>query len=210
MKVIEDFTNKNNEDDKATVLEKVNKYKNVDDLSFEYLNDFDIMVMDRRVTSNTTTLRRINTFKVLVFGGNYNGIISYGKGSGHNGQLAMKNALENFKQNLIAINLDMINTLPQGIYSKFGKHEITLFPRQRFNSWGGRVFASMIQMAGIHHCKFQVNYDKPSPYNLVYCFMKLFTQNTTPKLLAEEKGIKLFETVLSRRPATIDNHFGMF
>ena len=210
MSLLKDFQMKNKEEENLSVLERAAKYRLKDELTFEKMGDFDMMIMDRRVTTNTTSLRRINSFKVLIYGGNYNGIVGYGKGRGHNGQIAMKNAKDNFKQNLIAINLDLINTLPRGLHAKFGKHEISLLSRQKFNSWGSKYFSAMIQMAGIHHCAFRVDYDKPNPYNLVYCFMKLFTKNTTPKLLAEEKGIKLFETVLSRQPASNDNNYSMY
>ena len=122
-----------------TVLEKFSEFEDHETLNFEGLGDFDTIIMDRRMTSNTTRLRRLNSFKVLLFGGNYNGIIGYGKGSGHNGQIAMKNAMNNLKQNLIAINLDYLNTFPRGMYAKFGSYEITLHPRQKFNSWGSKT-----------------------------------------------------------------------
>lgn len=80
-----------------SVLEWINLYREDDGLKFTNLGPFDIMLMDWKVTTNTTTLWWINSFKVLIYGGNYNGVIGYGKGSGHNGQVAMKKALENFK-----------------------------------------------------------------------------------------------------------------
>lgn len=45
------------------------------------MEDFSFLVMDQRVTTNTTRLRRINKFKTLVFGGNKNGVVGYGKGN---------------------------------------------------------------------------------------------------------------------------------
>lgn len=45
------------------------------------MENFSFLVMDQWVTTNTTRLRRINKFKTLVFGGNKNGVIGYGKGN---------------------------------------------------------------------------------------------------------------------------------
>jgi ribosomal protein S5 len=207
-KVVSDFKKKNENIEKLSIKEKLNMFADNEKLELKGLGSFDIMVMDRKITTNTTTLRRINSIKVLVYGGNYNGVIGYGKGRGLNGHIAMRKAIESFKQNIVAINLDLLNTFPKGIYAKFGKYEIAMWSKRRFNSWGSVQFANMIQMAGIHHCMFKVCYDEPNPYNLVYCFMKLLTQNTTPKLLAEEKGIKLFDTVWSRRPGPEDSYYG--
>ena len=38
------------------------------------------MKLDFRVTTNTTTLKRINSYKTLVFGGNKKGVVGYGIG----------------------------------------------------------------------------------------------------------------------------------
>jgi ribosomal protein S5 len=208
-KVVSDFHAKTKREENLSIKQKLDLYNDTDDLEFKRLGPFKILIMDRRITTNTTTLRRINTFKVLIFGGNYNGVIGYGKGRGHTSSVAMKKAMENFKQNLIAINLDMLNTWPKGVYAKFGKTEMSLWSKRRFNSWGNIHLGSMIQLSGVHHCMFKINYDKPNPYNLTYCFMKLFTQNTTPKLLAEERGVKLFDTIWSRKPGAEDSLYGI-
>ena len=43
-------------------------------------DEFMIMLIDRDVTTLTTTLNRVNHFRYLIFMGNCNGVISYGKG----------------------------------------------------------------------------------------------------------------------------------
>ena len=189
--------------------ERLNLYDDTRDLEFFQLGPFKVMIMERKVTTNTTTLRRINTHKALVYGGNCNGVVGYGKGRGRTSRIAMDNAIENFKQNVIAINLDLMNTCPKSIYAKFGRFEIALFTQRSCNSWGSPTMAAMIQIAGIHHCSFKFNYDKPKPYLMVYCLMKLFTQNTTPKLLAEQTGVKLYDTVWSRRVGGDNEAYGL-
>jgi len=63
------------------------------------------------------------------------------------------------------------------------------------NSWGNYLWAHMIQMAGINHIRFRVIQRKPNPYALVYCFMRVFSKNLTPRQVAELEGLKLYETV---------------
>ncbi len=50
-------------------------------------------------------------------------------------------------------------------------------------------------MAGIHHIRFRVIQKNINPHALVYCFMRLFTKNMTPRQVAELEGLKLYETV---------------
>ena len=184
--------------------ERLAVFEDANTLSFAGLGRFRVMTMDRKWTFNTTSLRRVRTAKTLIFAGNCNGVIGYGKGTGKNMRTAWRNAEIHLRQNLVAINLDSINTWPKSLSAKFGKHEIIMWARKRFDSWGSPIFAAMIQMAGIHHCKFKVLYEEPNPYNLVYCFMKLLTQNTTPKILAEERGEKLYDTIWARRHGNQD------
>lgn len=68
----------------------------------------------------------------------------------------MDRAIEDMYGNLICINLDYFNTFPRPIRARFNRTEITMIPKDNFNSWGYPLFADMIQMAGIHHCNFRV------------------------------------------------------
>ena len=62
--------------------DKIIEYEPEIDLEWKDLDDFKYMVMESKVTTNTTTLKRVNQFKALVFGGNTDGIVGYGKGTG--------------------------------------------------------------------------------------------------------------------------------
>ena len=65
----------------------------------------------------------------MLFGGNFNGIIGYGRGTGEGPFEAMELAKKNLFENLISINLDLYNTLPKPIRAKFHRTEITLLPK---------------------------------------------------------------------------------
>ena len=193
--LVEDFKERQELNKKMDLEEKLYKYTPEINLEWRGLEDFDYIIMDTKVTSNTTTLKRITKFASFVYGGNTNGIVGYGKGTGNDLEEAFLRARFDLHRNLISLNLDVINTFPKGIRAKFNRTEITMWSRQNFNSWGNYLFAHMIQMSGIHHCSFRVVQRSPNPRALVFCLMKLFTQNLTPKQLAEDHGVKLYDTV---------------
>ena len=58
-------------------------------------------------------------FRYLVFMGNCNGVIGYGKGKGTDFEDAMDKAIEDCKKNLIAINLDHFVTWPRTVTETF-------------------------------------------------------------------------------------------
>jgi len=60
-------------------------------------------------------------------------------------------------------------------------------------------------LAGISEAKFKLIVKTRNPYAMVYCFFKAVTQNVTPKMVAEERGIKLYSTYLSR-PVQSNKH----
>lgn len=127
-----------------TLEDKFCEYEGDVNLNWRDMDTFDYIIMDRNVTSNTKTLRRIQSFETLVFGGNCNGIVGYGKGKGNSFVDALDRAVMNLFTNLISINLDALNTFPKPIRSRFNRTEITMFPRDHFNSWGHVLYADMI------------------------------------------------------------------
>lgn len=197
--LIRDIKRTNDSRELKTIEERYLESKEIESLRFDLEGEFRMMILDQRVTTNTTSLRRINVFKALVWMGNMNGVVGYGKGRANNFKQALNRAIANAQESLVAINLDLLNTCPQAIYSKFARYQIILWPRKYNNAWGSPKYGAMLQMAGLHHCMFKFIFDTPNPYSLVYCLMKLLTQNTTPKLLAEELGQKLYDICWSRR-----------
>lgn len=166
-------------------------YKEPSEMDFG--GDFLIMVMETKMVSNVVTLGRVSNFTSLVYCGNFNGIISYGRGRGKDPEDSLVKAIENAKQNMIAINLDLYNTWPTYLKAKFNGVVIEMWPRKEFNSWGSMTVGAMIQSAGIHNCMFHYIQDSPKPLNLVYCFFKLMTRATTPKIMAEQRGFKSYQ-----------------
>lgn len=197
--LIMDIRRINESDNHLTVQERILRHKDSERLGFDVWGDFRMQIMERKMTTNTTSLRRINRFKVLVWCGNMNGVVGYGKGTSGNMKICLRKAIENCKQNLVAINMDFYNTCPQSIYAKFGRYQIVLWSRKYNNAWGAPKYGAMLQIAGLRHCMFKFLFDEPNNYSLVYCLMKLLTQNTTPKLMAEQLGRRLYDTSWSNR-----------
>ena len=75
-------------------------------------DDFMVIILARGVTTKVTTLQRIQTSRYLIFMGNANGVVGYGKGKGTDFEEALDNAIMHCKRNLIAVPLDLLNTLP--------------------------------------------------------------------------------------------------
>lgn len=68
--------------------------------------DFTLIFVDSDSVTNVTTLNRINQRRVLIFAGNGNGIISYGKGKGEDYEKAFDNAFKFMRTNLVCLSLD--------------------------------------------------------------------------------------------------------
>ena len=69
-------------------------------------NEFTLIFIDSDAVTNVTTLNRINQRRVLVFIGNGNGLISYGKGKGEDYEQAFDDAFKRMRQNLICLSMD--------------------------------------------------------------------------------------------------------
>jgi len=162
--------------------------------------DFVTLILARDTTTLVTKLQRINHFRYLIFMGNGNGLISYGKGKGLDFEEALTNAHRDAKRNLIAIPLDLIMTLPRELYTYHNGVELYLWPRGQTNAWGSPVMALMLQLAGVNHCQFKIVARNLNMYSLVYCYFMAMTQNLTPKDMAEKIGHKTYhENYGSRR-----------
>ena len=167
--------------------------------------NFRIILLSQGTTTLVTTLNRINYFRVLLFCGNMNGIIGFAKGKARDPEGAMIKAMNNLKRNLIAIPLDHQNSMPASIHAKYEGIRLKLNSQTHFDSWGNQVMAHMLMLAGISEAKFKLIVKTRNPYAMVYCFFKAVTQNVTPKMVAEERGIKLYSTYLSR-PVQSNKH----
>ncbi len=151
------------------------------------------MFMDSDSITQITALNRINRRRVLLFAGNYDGVISYGKGRGVDYEAAFEDAIRNLKNNMIAIDLDHMNTLPKPIRGGYHDFKLELRPRDPPNHWGGGQLWIMFKMTGIFHHDWSCNVRKRKPYPLIYAFFNLVTQNTTIRSMAEMHGKKHYQ-----------------
>ena len=165
---------------------------------FKMDENFRVILLSQGTTTLVTTLNRINYFRVLLFCGNMNGIIGFAKGKARDQEGAMLKAMNNLKRNLIAIPIDHTNSMPMDLQAKYEGIKLILKTKTHFDSWGNQVMAHMLMLAGITETKFKVIVKTRNPYALVYCFFKAVTQNTTPKMLAEQHGIKSYHHFLTR------------
>ncbi len=150
------------------------------------------LILSRGVTTNVTTLNRVNHFRYLVFMGNCNGVIGYGTGQGGNFESALVNAIRNCKKNLIALPLDHYQTLTTPLHTKINGMSLYLEPRRDFNAWGSPTLGTILLLAGISHCRFKLVARNANNYKLMLCVFKTLTRLITPKDMAERLGIKLF------------------
>jgi small subunit ribosomal protein S5 len=143
-----------------------------------------MLLLDRSVSTKVTTLNRLNFFRTLVFMGNGNGLVSHGKGRSQTPEGSLQAAIEQCKKNLIAIPLDVKCTLPLRIKKRFQDYDLELRPIPGFNGWGHPTMATMLALTGFKHMAFKTNHNSKNNYDLVNCFFKTVTKNTTPKELA--------------------------
>ena len=147
---------------------------------FKVDDDFVMVLLERNISTKVTTLNRINYYRTLLFMGNGNGLISYGKSRDLTPEGSMTKAIIECKKNIIAIPLDPVCTFPRPITSKFQDYLVYLRPNPGFNSWGHPVFSMMLALSGIKHVGFKTVHTGKNNYTLLHSFFKAVTQNTTP------------------------------
>ncbi len=103
----------------------------------------------------------------MVFAGNSDGVIGYGKGQGLDFENALINAMKDLKKNLVALDLGEENTFPIELKNKFSRVHFKMEPMSNFNCWGNPLIATMIQLCGIEHVRFNNYFRTPNRYGLV-------------------------------------------
>lgn len=156
-------------------------------------------------TTLITKLNRINHFRYLIFAGNGNGIIGYGKGKGNDPESALDNAHINLKKNLIAIPLDHFNSFTRTIKTRSYGFDLHLFPRSAgMNAWGMPLVSHMLLLSGITDVRFKCLNRNLNPYALIYAFFDAVTRNRTPQELSEQMGCKQYRQYWGK-PNLINN-----
>lgn len=153
---------------------------------------FLLVLLDRGVTTNVTTMNRVNHFRYLVFMGNMNGIIGYGKGKGGDFSIALQNALHNCKKNLVALHLDHFYSMTASVKVRYNGMRLEINPRRWMNGWGNPVMAHLLLLSGITHLDFNIAARNTTPYMLCYTLVKALTRVRTPQEIAETCGHKIY------------------
>jgi small subunit ribosomal protein S5 len=173
---------------------------------FDVDDDFVMILIERNTSTKVTTLNRINYYRTLLFMGNGNGLISYGKSRDLTPEGSMTKAITECKRNIIALPLDNTCTLPRPITSKFQDYLVYLRPCAGFNSWGHPMFSMMLALSGIRHVGFKTVHTDKNNYTMLHSFFKAVTQNTTPQEMAEKEGFKYYRRRFVRPLTEHDTH----
>lgn len=129
----------------------------------------------------------------MIFAGNGNGVIGYGKGKGNDFEEAMISAEVNLKKNLIAIPIDIFFPLPNTIKESFYGFELRLFPRLGgMNSHGSPVIAHMLLLTGITNVHFKCIFRNMNPYAMVLAYFKTVSKIHRPRDISESIGLKIY------------------
>ncbi|CAK76316.1 unnamed protein product (macronuclear) [Paramecium tetraurelia] len=111
------------------------------------MDQFFVILIDRDTNTQVTTLQRINSFRQVIFIGNGNGVIGYGKGKGKDFETALRRAKIDAKRNLVPVSLDLWHTCPIPLTGRFNDAEIEINPRPLgFNAYGNPQIASMLML----------------------------------------------------------------
>lgn len=75
--------------------------------------EFTLVFLASDSVTNVTSLNRVNARRVLIFVGNGNGLISYGKGKAEEYEQAFDNAFKKARQNLVCLDIEDVFTSPR-------------------------------------------------------------------------------------------------
>lgn len=133
-------------------------------------SEFVLLFMETDSVTLVTKLNRVNHRRVLVFIGNGNGVISYGKGKGLDYQAAFASAYRELKKNMIVVDLEEMATMTAPLKSRFNDFRLWLYPRASPNYWGSMQMYHMLMYTGIYHCRFVIKSRKNDRYSMIYAF----------------------------------------
>jgi len=165
--------------------------------------DFTLIFIDSDNIANVTKLNRVMRRRVLLFIGNGNGVIGYGKGKGDDYESAFDNAFKSLKQNLIMINLSHDWTVCRRLEGRHNDYQIKIFPQPEPNFWGSHTIWHMLVYTGLFHCRFSVVSRKREPYSMIYAFFEAVGKNITLEQQSQMTGYKITEIAHRTNPSKI-------
>lgn len=152
--------------------------------------DFTLIFMDSDSVTNVTSLNRVNQRRVLIFIGNGNGLVSYGKGKAEEYEQAFENAFKKARQNMMCIDLHEVFTTPKMLEGRHNDFKIKIFPQKVPNYWGNPTIWEMLKHTGFFHCRFTCVSRKRDPYSLIYGYFNAIQKNRSPQQIAAVNGSK--------------------
>lgn len=155
-------------------------------------NEFTLIFMDSDSVTNVTSLNRVNQRRVLIFIGNGNGLVTYGKGKADEYEQAFENAFKKARQNMMCIDIDEVFTSPKMLEGRHNDFRIKIFPQQVPNYWGNPTLWEMLKHTGFFHCRFTCVSRKRDPYSLIYGYFNAIQGNRTPQQISAVRGTKLY------------------
>mmetsp|Transcript_42094 Transcript_42094/g.64543 ORF Transcript_42094/g.64543 Transcript_42094/m.64543 type:complete len:323 (-) Transcript_42094:29-997(-) len=153
-------------------------------------SDFTLIFMASDSVTNVTSLNRTNARRVLIFLGNGNGLITYGKGKAEEYESAFEDSFKDARRNMICIDVNQVHTSPRMLVGRHNDFKIRIYPQDLPNYWGNPTIWKMLKFTGFFHCRFTCVSRKRDPYSLIYGFFKAVSQNKTMDQLATIQGAK--------------------
>lgn len=154
--------------------------------------DFQYFMLDSGSTTKVTTLNRVNSFYFIIFAGNFNGCIAYGKGRSHDTETALIKAYKDLKKNLIQIPMDPAVSLVKPLDYKYMNFRLKVWPKKNLVPKGHPTILFMLFSAGFDCFQFKVLYPNMNFKTMLMAFFKVMTSNETPKMYAERNGAKVY------------------
>ena len=151
-------------------------------------NEFTLVFLASDSVTNVTSLNRVNQRRVLIFIGNGNGLVSYGKGKASEYEQAFENAFKKARQNMCCLDIEEVFTSPKLLEGRHNDFKIKIFPQAVPNYWGNPTIWEMLKHTGFFHCRFTCVSRKRDPYSLVYGYFNAITKNRTPSQIAMVTG----------------------
>ena len=183
---------------KSINLKSKIQMRDVGDDIFFNIDNFHIMFLDAGSSTNITKLARVNSRRVLLYMGNSDGIVAYGKGKGESYQIAYDDAVDQCKRNIICINIDHFKTVPGYLESHYNDMALQIFPAGSSQAWGHPMYYNILALAGLNNFRFRIRSRHPNKYSLIYCFFDCLTKNVTPRHIAQLHGTKIYQMTFGR------------
>lgn len=174
------------------------KYRDIGEDVFLNAENFKILFIEAGGSTNITKLARVNSRNVLLYMGNTDGVIGYGRGKGFSYQIAFDMAVDQCKKNLICINIDHFMTTPGYLTGHYNDTTLKIYPAPQGTSWGHPLYYNILALAGLTSFRFKIFSRNVNKYALIYCFFQCLTKNTTPRIIAQRSGEKIYQMTYGR------------